>query len=116
MFDLNIVKPEVLYEEVVQAEGRVILDRADCCLDKTSFRKVVGATRENVFVVQELNEEKLKRDLERIKENGFKNQSVFLFKRIVLILFIARLISPTHIVRIIIIIMLLMQPTFVKQY
>lgn len=71
MFELNIVKPEVLYEEVVQVEGRVVLDRADCRLDKTSFRKVVGATNENVFVVQELNEEKLKEDLERIQQKGY---------------------------------------------
>jgi len=71
LFELNIVKPEVLYEEVVQVEGRVVLDRADCRLDKTSFRKVVGATNENVFVVQELNEEKLKQDLERVKQKGY---------------------------------------------
>jgi 5-oxoprolinase (ATP-hydrolysing) len=70
LFDLNIVKPEVLYEEVVQVDGRVILDRPDCSLDKTSFRKVVGTTEENLFVVRELDEEKLKSDLEKVKAKG----------------------------------------------
>ena len=70
MFDLNIVKPEVLYEEVVEVVGRVILDRADCRLEKASFRSVVGATNEKLFVLQELNEEKLRNDLQRIKDKG----------------------------------------------
>jgi 5-oxoprolinase (ATP-hydrolysing) len=70
LFDLNIVKPEVLYEEVVQVDGRVILDRPDCRLDKKSFRKVVGTTEENLFVVRELDEEKLKSDLEKVKAKG----------------------------------------------
>ena len=70
MFDLNIVKPEVLYEEVVEVVGRVILDRPDCRLEKASFRGVVGATNEKLFVLQELNEEKLRDDLQRIKDKG----------------------------------------------
>ena len=68
MFDLNIVKPEVLYEEVVEVVGRVILDRADCRLEKASFRSVVGATNDKLFVLQELNEEKLRDDLQRSKK------------------------------------------------
>ena len=72
LFDLNIVMPEVLYEEVVQVDGRVVLDRADCRLDKTSLRKVVGTTQEDLFVVRELDEEKLKADLEKIKAKGWK--------------------------------------------
>jgi 5-oxoprolinase (ATP-hydrolysing) len=70
LFELNIVKPDVLYEEVVEVEGRVILDRPDCRLDKSSFRSVVGTTQEKLFVVEELNEDKLKIDLKRIKDKG----------------------------------------------
>ncbi len=53
-----------------QVEGRVILDRTDCQLDKTSLRKVIGTTQENLYVLKELNEEKLKSDLEKVRSKG----------------------------------------------
>jgi hypothetical protein len=64
------VKPDILYEEVVEVVGRVVLDRADCRVDKTSFRKVVGTTREDLFVFEELDQVRLKSDLERVKNKG----------------------------------------------
>ncbi len=41
--------------------------------DKSSYRKVVGKTQENLFVIQELDEKKLKADLEKVKAKGNKN-------------------------------------------
>ena len=38
--------------------------------DKSAYRKVVGTTQENLFVIKELDEEKLKADLEQVKAKG----------------------------------------------
>jgi len=51
-------------------DGRVILGSTSCKIDKSSARKVIGITQEEVFVIEELDEEKLINDLKRIKAKG----------------------------------------------
>ena len=78
IFDLNIVVPEVLYEEVVEVDASLLLNRSDCELDKSKWRKVVGTTEEKLFVVKELNEEKLIEDLKRLRSLGIDSLAVAL--------------------------------------
>ncbi|CAN8017855.1 unnamed protein product, partial [Ixodes persulcatus] len=47
LFDLSCAQPEVLYDQVVEAEERVVLCRSDCRLDLASPR-CQGTTGETV--------------------------------------------------------------------
>ena len=78
IFDLNIVVPEVLYEEVIEVDESLFLDRSDCKLDKSKWRKVIGTTEETLFVERELNEAKLEADLKRLRSLGIESLAVAL--------------------------------------
>ena len=78
IFDLNIVVPEILYEEVIEVDESLFLDRPDCELDKSQWRKVVGTTEEQLFVEQELNVDKLEKDLKVLKAKGIDSLAVAL--------------------------------------
>lgn len=75
----EIVTPEVLYKRVVEVRCRVVPALpGKCQLVKDSWRKVKGSTGEDLFVTQELNEEKLKEDLLELKESGIESIAVVL--------------------------------------
>ena len=73
LFELDIQCPEVLYEEVVEVKERLLLQSERCELEKTGWREVEGSTGEGLHVVQELDTEKLKKDLEGLRERGISS-------------------------------------------
>jgi len=73
LFDLEIQCPEVLYEEVVEVDERLLLQSDRCQLDKKDWRKVEGSTGEGIHVVKELDRQKLKKDLEKLREKGISS-------------------------------------------
>ncbi|XP_015172875.1 PREDICTED: 5-oxoprolinase isoform X1 [Polistes dominula] len=79
IFDLEIITPEVLYKKVVEVKCRVIPALPGRCqLVKDSWRKVKGSTGEDLFITQELDEEKLKGDLLELKQSGIESIAVVL--------------------------------------
>lgn len=80
IFDLEIVTPEVLYKKVVEVKCRVIPALPGKCQMpcKDSWRKVRGSTGEDLFVIQELDEGKLKEDLMDLKRSGIESIAVVL--------------------------------------
>ena len=78
IFDLNIVVPEVLYEEVIEVDESLFLDRKDCEIDKSKWRRVVGTTEEELFVERELDEKTLVKDLKRLRSLGIDSLAVAL--------------------------------------
>ncbi|CAB0043698.1 unnamed protein product [Trichogramma brassicae] len=79
IFDLEIQTPEVLYSEVVGVDIRVIPSMNDKCeMDKMSWKKVKGSTGEELYIISDLNELELRKDLYRLKEKGIESLSVVL--------------------------------------
>ncbi|KAK1131870.1 hypothetical protein K0M31_016018 [Melipona bicolor] len=79
IFDLQIVTPEVLYKRIVEIKCRVIpVLPGKCQMDNKQWRRVTGSTGEDLFITQELDEEKLKLDLEELKESGIESLAVVL--------------------------------------
>ncbi|XP_043254892.1 5-oxoprolinase isoform X1 [Colletes gigas] len=79
IFDLQVVTPEVLYKKVVEVGCRAIPASPDKCrLDTKNWRRVKGSTGEDLFVTRELDEERLKKDLEELKRTGIESLSVVL--------------------------------------
>ena len=82
MFDLEIKVPPVLYEEVIEVEGKVVLSQEDRCqLDKSGMEHVPAGktlTGESVHVMTELNEVKLRKDLAGLLDKGVSSIAVAL--------------------------------------
>ena len=73
LFDLEIRCPEVLYEEVVEVEERLVLSNNSCQLDRSGWRAARGTTGEEMFVTRELEEEDLRQKLISLKEKGINS-------------------------------------------
>lgn len=70
IFDIFVKKPELLYQEVVEVEERVLLKgEKDIEMDDMG-RKVTGISGEEVIVNVELNEKQLEKNLQRIFDEG----------------------------------------------
>ncbi|XP_044745499.1 5-oxoprolinase [Coccinella septempunctata] len=80
IFELDIVRSEVLYSEVVEVDCRVIPAQDGVCELKNirDYRKITGATGEDFFVVKELDREEVYRSLKELKEKGINSISVSL--------------------------------------
>uniref|UniRef100_A0A0C9QTF5 Oplah_4 protein n=1 Tax=Fopius arisanus TaxID=64838 RepID=A0A0C9QTF5_9HYME len=79
IFDLEIITPSVLYSKVIEVKCRVVPALpGKCSLDHDSWRKVKGSTGEDLFVIQELDEEALMRDLKHLKDDGIESLAVVL--------------------------------------
>lgn len=75
----QVATPEVLYKKVVEVRSRVIPALpGKCHLDNKNWRRVKGSTGEDLFVIQELDEEKLRRDLEELQRAGIESLAVVL--------------------------------------
>jgi len=76
----EISTPQVLYEEVVEVDCRVVPALPGRCLLKegSQWRHVTGTTGEELLVCQELNEDALQKDLTILKEKGIKSIAVVL--------------------------------------
>lgn len=49
-----------------------------CHLDSKKWRRVKGSTSEDLFITQELDEEKLKLDLKELRRSGIESLAVVL--------------------------------------
>ncbi|XP_078607993.1 5-oxoprolinase-like isoform X1 [Branchiostoma floridae x Branchiostoma japonicum] len=79
IFDLEIVTPDVLYEEVVEVKERVILEQESCQLDKPAdLQTVTGTTGEKLHVWEQLDEVQLRADLQAILDRGIRSLAVVL--------------------------------------
>lgn len=71
--------PEVLYKRVIEIKCRVIPALSGKCqMDNKQWRKVTGSTGEDLFITEELDEEKLKLDLEELKKSEIESLAVVL--------------------------------------
>ncbi len=77
LFDLAIVKPDMLYEEVVEVTGRVIPKRPNCMIEN-DWPVVKGTTGEDLFEVEALDESSLKMELAKLKAKGIESIAVSL--------------------------------------
>ena len=72
LFDLAIVKPDMIYEEVVEVKGRFLPHfEADCEFNKT-WPVVKGTTGEDMFEAIDLDEDDLKASLNSLLNKGIK--------------------------------------------
>ncbi|XP_020286106.1 5-oxoprolinase [Pseudomyrmex gracilis] len=80
IFDLKVLMPDVVFERVIEAECRVIPALPEKCQLKhePTWRKVKGSTGEEFIVIKELNEEKLKTNLQELCRSGIKSLAVAL--------------------------------------
>lgn len=81
IFDLEIQRPELLYKAVVEADCRIIPEQSDICkLDSLieNCKRVKGNTGETFVVLKELDENKLRKDLEKLRESGINSVAVAL--------------------------------------
>uniref|UniRef100_A0A1B6LIT0 5-oxoprolinase n=3 Tax=Graphocephala atropunctata TaxID=36148 RepID=A0A1B6LIT0_9HEMI len=78
IFDLEIVTPGVLYEEVVEADCRVVpaMD-GRCCLSH-KYQRVEGKTGEPLYVTQPLDSAHLLSQLTHLKARGINSVAVVL--------------------------------------
>ncbi|XP_054270976.1 5-oxoprolinase-like [Macrosteles quadrilineatus] len=78
IFDLEIVMPGVLYEEVIEVDCRVIPALDDKCQLKHQYPRVVGKTGEPFLITKTLNENELLKQLAELRERGIKSLAVVL--------------------------------------
>ena len=64
---------------MVEVQARVIPAlKGKCELPKDAWKKVKGSTGEDLYITQELNQEKLKEDLKELKAKGIESLAVVL--------------------------------------
>ncbi|KAL5339381.1 Hydantoinase B/oxoprolinase-domain-containing protein [Aspergillus crustosus] len=79
IFDLSMARPGVLPEAVVEVDERIVPCHPSSDKDAFSGARVVeGVTGETFRVVKELDIEKVRPELERLKEKGYQSLSVAL--------------------------------------
>ena len=88
LFDLNIQRPDVLYEEVVEVEERVTVedyqqnptpDKAKLLVSLESDSDLTrGLSGEVIRVLQKLDEEKARKDLQDLYDRGYRSIAVVL--------------------------------------
>ncbi|XP_062900752.1 5-oxoprolinase [Mobula hypostoma] len=79
IFDLEITMPEVLYEEVIEVEERVVLQQAGCQLTKPDGLEVfTGSTGERVEVWRSVDLVQLEAELKAVLSRGIRSLAVVL--------------------------------------
>ncbi|XP_077982211.1 5-oxoprolinase-like isoform X2 [Glandiceps talaboti] len=79
IFDLEIVTPDVLYDEVVEVSERVVLEQDKCQVEKKpGLQTVTGTTGEKLEVWQAVDKEQLRKDLQKVLDKGIKSLAVVL--------------------------------------
>ena len=71
IFDLEIRKPELLYQQVLEVDERVRLSRSD-----DSQSGIVGTTGEEFLVLEKPNLEQVRNSLEKAKQGGIEAVAV----------------------------------------
>jgi len=71
--------PEDLYEEVIEVDERVVIQRSDCQMTSSrNWRTEKTSTDENVLISRELDIQRTKMDLISLKEKGIQSLAVIL--------------------------------------
>ncbi|XP_033115374.1 5-oxoprolinase-like [Anneissia japonica] len=79
IFDLEIVTPEMIYEDVVEVNERVYLQQNRCQLPKPeNLQTIEGITGERVEIQKEIDEAKLRSDLGKVFAKGIRSLAVVL--------------------------------------
>ncbi|KAK9965359.1 hypothetical protein ABG768_004455 [Culter alburnus] len=79
LFDLEVCMPDVLYEEVIEVEERVILRQDSCQLPRNEPKRIVtGSTGESLEVWRELDLQRVEQDLRRVQSKGIRSLAVLL--------------------------------------
>lgn len=79
IFDLSARRPDVLFEDVVEVDERIIPSHPRSSPDAlTSFRAIEGITGEKFHILQELDVERVTTDLQRLKSQGYGSVAVAL--------------------------------------
>ncbi|XP_022243322.1 5-oxoprolinase-like isoform X2 [Limulus polyphemus] len=77
IFDLKIKCPEMLYEDVIEVEERVLIHQQQCQLNKKN-PICVGTTNEKLEIWTPVNLEKLRIDLENTLSKGISSLAIVL--------------------------------------
>ncbi|KAK3086761.1 hypothetical protein FSP39_022921 [Pinctada imbricata] len=78
IFDLEITTPEQLYQDVIEVEERAIFQQRKCQLEKDNAEVVTGKTGEKLEVLEKVNTDKLREDLQRLLDKGIRSLAVVL--------------------------------------
>nr|XP_040023452.1 5-oxoprolinase isoform X1 [Gasterosteus aculeatus aculeatus] len=79
LFDLEVAVPEVLYEEVIEVDERVVLRQDGCQLPRKDPRRIVtGSTGDSLEVWRELDLERVEKDLRGVLSRGITSLAVLL--------------------------------------
>ncbi|KAM4688297.1 5-oxoprolinase isoform 1-T2 [Discoglossus pictus] len=79
IFDLEIQMPDVLYEEIIEVEERVVLHREGCRLPKDQALKTfIGSTGDSMEVWEPVNLQHLEKELRRVLSRGIRSLAVVL--------------------------------------
>ncbi|XP_045540386.1 5-oxoprolinase [Papilio machaon] len=79
IFNLNIKRPEVLYQDVIEVDCRVIPALEDRCqIDKSkqNWKESVGTTGQKMLVIKEVDEDAVRQDLKKLREKGIDSIAV----------------------------------------
>ncbi|MCJ8738120.1 hypothetical protein PDJAM_G00031930, partial [Pangasius djambal] len=79
LFDLEVQVPDVLYEEVIEVDERVVLKQDGCRLPSKEPKRIVkGSTGESLEVWTELDLQRVERDLRAVLSRGITSLAVLL--------------------------------------
>uniref|UniRef100_A0A8C4NR60 5-oxoprolinase, ATP-hydrolysing n=1 Tax=Dicentrarchus labrax TaxID=13489 RepID=A0A8C4NR60_DICLA len=79
LFDLEVAVPEVLYEEVIEVDERVVLRQDGCQLPRNDPKRIVtGSTGDSLEVWKELDLERVEKDLKGVLSRGITSLAVLL--------------------------------------
>lgn len=79
IFDLNIKRPQLLYQEVIEVEERVVLKQELCEIDSHLDCPVVtGITGDQLEIWQTIDEQKLRQSLQKVFNKGIRSLAVAL--------------------------------------
>ncbi|XP_062859373.1 5-oxoprolinase [Trichomycterus rosablanca] len=79
LFDLEVRVPDVLYEEVIEVDERVVLQQEACRLPSKDHERIItGTTGERLEVWRELDLQSVERDLKAVLSRGITSVAVLL--------------------------------------
>uniref|UniRef100_A0A8C3UFQ2 5-oxoprolinase n=1 Tax=Catharus ustulatus TaxID=91951 RepID=A0A8C3UFQ2_CATUS len=79
LFDLEVAMPDMLYEEVIEVDERIVPEQPDCHLPGSdSWPRVQGCSGVTLLVQKPLDLERLRGDLEGLLNRGFRSLAVLL--------------------------------------
>ncbi|XP_060949722.1 5-oxoprolinase [Limanda limanda] len=79
LFDLEVAMPDVLYEEIIEVDERVVLSQDGCQLPRKDSRRIVtGSTGDSLELWKELDLECVEKDLRGVLSRGITCVAVLL--------------------------------------